>query len=87
MRRIELGAIRLYFDSMEEAVAVLSALVRHLTNKEAATMLGVSERTVRRWKGEGRLTAAESGGALTLADLLQRHVAAAGRPAGLPDPP
>lgn len=52
---LELGGIRLVVESEAEMVEVLTAMLRHLTNKEVAGILGVSERTVRRWKEEGRL--------------------------------
>lgn len=56
-------------DSNEEAVSLLTSLLRHLSNKEVATMVGVSERTVRRWKLEGRLPS-RTNEPVMLADLL-----------------
>ena len=74
MGMIEFGAVRVYLGDADEALAMLQALVRHITNKEAAALLGVSERTVRRWKREGRLPS-RHGDQIMLVELLE-HLAA-----------
>lgn len=80
--RIELGAVRLVLDNGEDMDEVLRGLLRHLTNKEIAALLGVSERTVRRWKVQGRLPARGSD-QITLLELL-RFLAPSGALAGVP---
>jgi len=69
MRTLEFGSIRVTLDTEEETVSLLTALMRHLGNKEVAAMIGVSERTVRRWKQEGRLPC-RANEPVMLADLL-----------------
>lgn len=68
--RIELGSVKLVLDSGEDVDEVLRRLLRHFTNKEIAALLGVSERTVRRWKEQGRLPSRGSG-QITLLELLR----------------
>ena len=68
-RTIELGHLRIHLDEDEETVTVLQSLARHLSNQETAEILGVSERTVRRWKRKGRLPCGENT-RLSFADLL-----------------
>ena len=43
------------FGREDEALTIIQGLLRHVNNKEVASMLGISERTVRRWKLAGRL--------------------------------
>jgi excisionase family DNA binding protein len=57
----------------EDPVTVLRSLMRHVSNQEIADMLGISERTVRRWKHEGRLPRREHA-RLKLADLIAHLV-------------
>ena len=59
MRTIEVGAVKIHLQEGEEAVSMLEALLRPLSNKEVAAMIGISERTVMRWKQAGRLPARE----------------------------
>ena len=73
MRMIEVGAVKIHLDENEEVVPLLQALLRPLNNKEIATVVGISERTVLRWKKEGRLPCRLKGQVL-LVDLL-RHMA------------
>ena len=72
-RIIEMGGLKIHLTADEDAVSLVQALMRHLSNQEVADVLGVSERTVRRWKREGRLP--DRGNArLRLADLVE-HLA------------
>ena len=73
MRIIEVGAVKIHLDENEEVVSLLQALLRPLNNKEIATVVGISERTVLRWKKEGRLPSRLKGQVL-MVDLL-RHIA------------
>lgn len=79
MRTIEVGAVKIHLNEDEEAVGMLEKLLRPLSNKEVAAMIGVSERTVMRWKRMGRLPSRDSG-QVFMVDLI-RHVAP-GQPAG-----
>ena len=72
MRMIEVGAVKIHLDENEEVVSLLQALLRPLNNKEIATVVGISERTVLRWKKEGRLPSRQKGQVL-MVDLL-RHI-------------
>ena len=73
MRMIEVGEVKIHLDENDEAVGMLQALLRPLSNKEVAGMIGISERTVVRWKQNGTLPARETG-QLLLVDLV-RHMA------------
>ncbi|MCZ6472053.1 MAG: helix-turn-helix domain-containing protein [SAR324 cluster bacterium] len=73
MRTIEVGAVKIHLQEGEEAVSMLEALLRPLSNKEVAAMIGISERTVMRWKQAGRLPVRESG-QVFMVDLI-RHLA------------
>lgn len=73
MRTIEVGAVKIHLEEDEETVALLEKLLRPLSNKQVAAMIGVSERTVMRWKRAGRLPSRD-GGQVFMVDLL-RHVA------------
>ena len=55
MSMMTLGPIQMEFGQEEEALTILRGLLRHVNNKEVAHLLGISERTVRRWKLSGRL--------------------------------
>lgn len=55
MSILKLGPIQLEFSREDEALTIIQGLMRHVNNKEVAGMLGISERTVRRWKLAGRL--------------------------------
>lgn len=73
-RTIEVGAVKIHLREDEEAMVLLEKLLRPMSNKEVAAMLGISERTVMRWKRAGRLPSRESG-QVFMVDLI-RHVAA-----------
>lgn len=69
-RLIEVGKLRIHLQEDEDAVSLLQSLMRHVSNQEIADILGVSERTVRRWKDQGRLPRREHA-RLKLADLIE----------------
>ena len=73
MRTIEVGAVKIHLQENEEAMAMLESLLRPLSNKEVAAMIGISERTVMRWKQAGRLPSRGSG-QVFMVDLI-RHLA------------
>lgn len=68
--RIDLGPVRVEFGKGEDPVTFLRGLLRPLNNLELADMLGVSPKTVQRWKADGRLPRGE-GNQVRLLDLLQ----------------
>jgi hypothetical protein len=68
--RMELGAVSVEVDGQAELDAFLRRILRALTNKEVGAFLGVTERTVRRWKLEGRLPGPRKG-QVTVLELLQ----------------
>ena len=68
-RMIELGPLRIHLGEGDDAIAMVQSLARRLSNQEAAEILGVSERTVRRWKRAGKLPGGDNS-RLKLADLL-----------------
>lgn len=70
--RLELGALTVETERPEDAAALLRGLLLHLNNMELANLLGVSDKTVRRWRRTGRLPRHERG-QITLLDLL-RHL-------------
>ncbi len=76
MRTIEVGGVRIHLEDNEEALAMLQSLLRPLNNKEVASMIGISERTVVRWKRSGRLPS-RGNGQVFLVDLV-RHLAPRG---------
>jgi FixJ family two-component response regulator len=73
MRTIEVGAVKIHLEKQEEAKEMLEALLRPLSNKEVAAMIGISERTVMRWKLTGRLPS-RGNGQVFMVDLI-RHLA------------
>ena len=73
-RMIEVGAVKIHLQEDEEAVVLLEKLLRPMSNKEVAAMIGVSERTVMRWKRAGRLPSRDNG-QVFMVDLI-RHVSA-----------
>ena len=79
-RLIELGNLRIHLKEEEDTVSLLQSLMRHVSNQEIADMLGISERTVRRWKREGRLPS-RGNARLKLADVLE-HLTGDNAPAG-----
>jgi hypothetical protein len=60
MHVVHLGSLRLELEESTAALEVLAGLLRHLNNKEVGGLLGISERTVRRWKVSGRLPSRDS---------------------------
>lgn len=75
--RLELGLVKLEVERQEDAAAFLRGLLRYLNNLELAAVLGVTDKTVRRWKREGRLPTRE-GGQIMLLDLLYHLAPPAG---------
>jgi len=69
-RSIEVGNLRIRLQEDDDAVSLLQSLMRHVSNQEIATMLAVSERTVRRWMRDGRLPRRQHA-RLKLADLIE----------------
>lgn len=67
--RLELGALTVEVERQEDAAAFVRGLLRHLNNVEVAGLLGVSTKTVRRWKRAGRLPD-PAGGQINLLELL-----------------
>ena len=72
MRTIEVGSIKIHLEEIEETITVLQSLLRPLNNKEVATMIGISERTVVRWKKLGQIPS-RSNGQVFMVDML-RHL-------------
>ena len=68
-RLIEIGGLRIHLKPDEDPVTLLQSLMRHVSNQEVADILGISERTVRRWKQAGRLPR-KGHARLKLADLI-----------------
>jgi excisionase family DNA binding protein len=68
--RLELGALTVKVERPEEAAEFLRGLCRQLNNKEVAELLGVTDKTVRRWRRAGRLPGGARG-QLTMLHLLQ----------------
>ena len=69
-RLIEVGKLRIHLQEDDDAVSLLQSLMRHVSNQEIATMLAVSERTVRRWMREGHLPQRQHA-RLKLSDLIE----------------
>jgi hypothetical protein len=69
--RLELGAFTVEVERQEDAAAFLCGLLRRLNDKQVGEVLGVTDKTVRRWKREGRLPN-EKNGRLSLLHLLQK---------------
>lgn len=76
-RLIEIGGLRIHLTTNDDPVSLMQSLMRHVSNQEVADMLGISERTVRRWKKEGRLPR-HGHARLKLADLIEHLSKAAG---------
>ena len=79
--RLELGALTVEVERQEDAAAFVRGLLRHLNNVEVAGLLGVSTKTVRRWKRTGRLPD-PAGGQMHLLALLQHLQPQRGAPDG-----
>ena len=73
MRKIEVGGVVISLETGEEAMTMLQSLLRPLNNKEVASLIGISERTVARWKKNGRLPSRGTGQVFMM-DLV-RHLA------------
>ena len=69
-RLIEVGKLRIHLQEDDDAVSLLQSLMRHVSNQEIATMLAVSERTVRRWMRAGHLPQRQHA-RLKLSDLIE----------------
>jgi len=82
METIEVGAIKVHLEGHDEAMKFLTSLMRPLSNKEIAAMIGISERTVARWKINGRLPSRVNG-QLYLVDLLKHLIPEGGNLEGL----
>ena len=83
--QIQIGNITLVLEPGEDPTTMLQNLLRRLTNQELADFLGVSERTVRRWKMLGRLPGLHARPALL--ELLQSNPAGLAREPGGGKPP
>ena len=73
--RMTVGAVTVEVEHPDAADAFLRSLFRHLTNQEVADLLGVTDKTVRRWQRSGRLPH-RPGGQTLLLDLVT-HLGAA----------
>ncbi|MEE8434145.1 MAG: hypothetical protein V3S64_05085 [bacterium] len=82
--RLELGALKIELEEGDDVEAFFRSLFRHFNNMELSEMLGVSPKTVTRWKRDGRLPGGPGKG-LTMLELLGavKEGAVAG-PAGKP---
>ena len=75
--RLELGALKIELDEGDDVEAFFRGLFRHFNNMELSEMLGVSPKTVTRWKRDGRLPGG-SGTGLTMLEQLGAVEGAAG---------
>lgn len=83
--RLELGALRIELEEGDDVEAFFRGLFRHFNNMELSEILGVSPKTVTRWKRDGRLPGGQGKG-LSMLELLG---AAGGRTVttrGIPGP-
>jgi Homeodomain-like domain len=71
--RVELGALTVEVERQEDAAALLRSLCRRLNAREVAELLGVTDKTVRRWRELGRLPG-DAHGHFTLMHLLDHLV-------------
>ena len=67
MIRLELGALSVVIEDPDELKAFMRPLCHHMSQKETAEVLGISDRTLRRWRAERQLPLT---GPLTLMELL-----------------
>ena len=67
--RLELGALKIELEEGDDVEAFFRGLFRHFNNMELSEILGVSPKTVTRWKRDGRLPGG-SGKGLTMLELL-----------------
>lgn len=67
--RLELGALRIELEEGDDVEAFFRSLFRHFNNTELSEILGVSPKTVTRWKRDGRLPGGPGKG-LTMFELL-----------------
>ena len=67
--RLELGALRIELEAGDDVEAFFRSLFRHFNNMELSEILGVSPKTVTRWKRDGRLPTG-SGKGLAMVELL-----------------
>jgi 6-phosphogluconate dehydrogenase (decarboxylating) len=66
---VEVGAVRVYVDTIAEVHAVLEPLLQFSSQKKLAQLLGISTRTLHRWRHSGRLPPAGGG---MLAEVVGR---------------
>lgn len=52
---MEFGAVKIHVRTVNEARELLAPFLRVSNRKELAQLLGISERTLRRWSRDGRL--------------------------------
>lgn len=73
--RLTLGEVIVEVDETQDVREVLALLMRTLTDQEAGRILDVSERTIGRWRKDGRLPGRNRAGSsrLTMLDLLNLH--------------
>ena len=76
--RLELGALKIELDEGDDVEAFFRGLFRHFNNMELSEMLGVSPKTVTRWKRDGRLPGG-SGNSMARELGLPKDPAAAAR--------
>lgn len=82
--RLELGALKIELEEGDDVEAFFRSLFRHFNNMELSEMLGVSPKTVTRWKRDGRLPGGPGKG-LTMLELLSAVKGSAVEgPAGTP---
>lgn len=79
--RMTVGAVTVEVEHPDAAESFLRSLFRHLTNQEVAELLGVTDKTVRRWQRSGRLPY-RPGGQTLLLDLVTYLGAAPPRAGG-----
>jgi len=66
--RIRIGNVHIELERGEDPAQAFKGLMRKMGNKELGDLLGVSERTVRRWKDSGELPGA--GRQVSMMELL-----------------
>ena len=79
--RLELGAFTVEVERQEDAANFVCGLLRRLNNRDVGHLMGVTDKTVRRWRREGRLPS-EEGAQLTLLNLLYYLAPPLPRPPG-----
>lgn len=54
---LEFGPLRMKVETLTQAQTLIEHFSAHLSYRQAANFLGISERTLRRWRSSGRLPA------------------------------